>query len=144
MKQVENSYTTFKKDIEEDYKKHKHVFNPVFAVFGVIIIGCAMFLFWGIKSVNDNNNDSEVRQLMWSTQNALDSYYKQNQTYPSDIRSVEIRHSNDTFKVISSTEIEYLGYKINYSETNNQDYKLETNFRGPMMGGKYILYNDKR
>jgi type II secretory pathway pseudopilin PulG len=148
MKQAENSYTSLKKDFEEDYRKHKNVFNVIVGAFIVGLIASVVFLFWGmsrgVSEVDYNHRDSEVRDLMWSMQEALDTYYKQNQSYPSDIRDLEIRHSDDTYKVISSNEVEYMDYKISYSETNNKDYKIETYLKGPAIGGKYILYNDKR
>lgn len=144
MKQAKNSYLSFKRDFAIDYKKHKNLFSIIAVAFATILVGGMLYLYWGIKSVDNNNKDWEVRKFMWSTRDALDTYYKQNQTYPSDIRSVEIRHSYDTFKVVSSNEIEYLGYKIYYSEIDGKDYKLETYFIGPRDKGKYILYNDKR
>ncbi len=145
MKQAENSYTTLKKDFEEDYKKHKFAFKAIAVVFAIILVGITSYLYWGMQGVNNNNKDWEVKKFMWSMQGTLDDYYKQNKTYPDDIRNIKIKYYNDSFKVISSNEIEYRGYKINYSEIDsNQDYKLETYFVGPRDKGKFILYKDTK
>jgi hypothetical protein len=142
MKQAENSYTSFKKDLEKDYKRHKFTFKAIIAIF---VIGIIFYAFWGWQGVNSNNKDWEVKQFMWSTQDALNDYYQQNKLYPDDVRNIKIKYYNDLFRVISSNEIEYLGYKINYSKVdNNQDYKLETYFVGPRDRGKFILYKDTK
>jgi type II secretory pathway pseudopilin PulG len=145
MKQAENSYISFKKDFEEDYKKHKFTFKAIIAVFAIFVIGIIFYLFWGMQGINNNNKDWEVKKFMWSTQSALEDYYQQNKSFPDDIRNIKIKYYTDSFKVVSSNEIEYMGYKINYSEIdNNQDYKLETYFVGPRDKGKFILYKDTK
>lgn len=144
MKQSENSYTTLKNDLEKEYQKHRNIFNVISFVFVIVLVFCIYYSFGALQDLKYNNKDWEVKKLMWSTQDALDKYYEQYQKYPDDLQEMEIRHPNDTFKIVSSNEIEYLGYKIFYTEIDTNDYKLETYFKGPRYKGKYILYKDKR